>query len=155
MFDPVEAFKAMPSWWKRWGGICLTKTTVNVVHFPRYFLTAMEIGATMDQITIKTPNPKCRLYWCLIGFTDWSHSQSWWYFWPIFWTSAPLTFSLVRPPPPVWLSTVQGYVFIQCVTGGGDQVVWRAYTGVTLYNVYMARFRTYKIALPPHVASDR
>jgi hypothetical protein len=21
---------------------------------------------TMDQITIKTPNPKCRLYWCLI-----------------------------------------------------------------------------------------
>jgi hypothetical protein len=23
---------------------------------------------TMDQITIKTPNPKCRLYWCLIEF---------------------------------------------------------------------------------------
>jgi len=23
-----------------------------------------------DQITIKTPNPKCRLYWCLIEFID-------------------------------------------------------------------------------------
>ncbi len=27
-----------------------------------------ETWATMDQITIKTPNPKCRLYWCLIEF---------------------------------------------------------------------------------------
>ncbi len=26
----------------------------------------------MDQINIKTPNPKCRLYWCLIEFIDWS-----------------------------------------------------------------------------------
>jgi hypothetical protein len=25
-----------------------------------------------DQITIKTPNPKCRLYWFLIEFIDWS-----------------------------------------------------------------------------------
>jgi hypothetical protein len=24
----------------------------------------------MDHITIKTPNPKCRLYWCVIEFTD-------------------------------------------------------------------------------------
>jgi hypothetical protein len=29
-----------------------------------------ERGAGMDQITIKTPNPKCRLYWCLIEFID-------------------------------------------------------------------------------------
>jgi hypothetical protein len=27
-------------------------------------------GMSMDQITIKTPNPKRRLYWCLIGFID-------------------------------------------------------------------------------------
>jgi hypothetical protein len=26
---------------------------------------------SMDQITIKTPNPKCRLYWCLIEFIEW------------------------------------------------------------------------------------
>jgi hypothetical protein len=26
---------------------------------------------TMDQISIKTPNSKCRFYWCLIEFRDW------------------------------------------------------------------------------------
>jgi hypothetical protein len=39
------------------------------------------------------------------------------------------------PPPAPSLCNgceeVQGYVFTQCVTGGGeDRVVWRAYTGV-------------------------
>ncbi len=37
----------------------------------------------IDQRTIKTPNPKCRLYWCLIEFIDWRPSQSCWYFRPI------------------------------------------------------------------------
>ncbi len=50
----------------------------------------------MDQITIKTQNCKCRLYWCLLEFIDWSYSQSCWYFRPLLWTSAPLTFSLVH-----------------------------------------------------------
>jgi hypothetical protein len=27
------------------------------------------MNGLMDQITIKTPNPKCRLYWCLTGDT--------------------------------------------------------------------------------------
>ncbi len=39
---------------------------------------------SMDQIAIKTPNPKCRLYWCLIDFIDWRQSQSCWYFRPLF-----------------------------------------------------------------------
>jgi hypothetical protein len=26
------------------------------------------------------PNPKCRLYWCLIEFIDWIYSQLCWYF---------------------------------------------------------------------------
>ncbi len=30
----------------------------------------------MDQISLKTPNPKCRRYWCLIEFIDWRYSQS-------------------------------------------------------------------------------
>jgi hypothetical protein len=73
----------------------------------------------MDQITVKTPFPKCRLYRCLIEFIDWRTSQSCWYFRLLLWTSAPLTFSLVHLPPPfppfpVWINT--GYVFIQCVT---------------------------------------
>jgi hypothetical protein len=52
-----------------------------------------------DQISIRTPNPKRRLYWCLIEFIDWRYSQSCWYFRPLLWTSAPLTFSLVHLPP--------------------------------------------------------
>ncbi len=61
--------------------------------------------------TVKTSNLKCRLYWCLIEFIDWRHSQSCWYFRPLLWTSAPLTFLLVDLPPPpppailVWIST--------------------------------------------------
>ncbi len=54
----------------------------------------------MDQISIKTPNPKCRLYWRLIDFIDWRFSHSCWYFRPLLWTSAPLSFSLVHLPPP-------------------------------------------------------
>ncbi len=27
-------------------------------------------------LTIKTSNPKCRLYWCLIEFRDWKYSRS-------------------------------------------------------------------------------
>ncbi len=53
----------------------------------------------MEQISIKTPNPKCRLFWCLIEFKGCRYSQSCWYFRPLLWTGAPQTFSLVRPPP--------------------------------------------------------
>jgi hypothetical protein len=54
---------------------------------------------TMDQITTKTPNPKVHLYWCLLEFIDWRYSQSCWYFRHLL--SAPPTFSMVRPPPPL------------------------------------------------------
>ncbi len=43
-------------------------------------------------MSIKTPNPKCHLYWCFIEFIDWRYSHSCWYFWPLLWTSAPLAF---------------------------------------------------------------
>jgi hypothetical protein len=60
----------------------------------------------MDKITLKTPNPKCRLYWCLIEFRDWRYSQSWWYFRPVVWTSAPLpSLQFTSPPFPVWIGT--------------------------------------------------
>ncbi len=48
-------------------------------------------------IFVKTPNPKCRLCWCLIEFTDWRYSQSCWYFRPLLRTSAPLALSPVHP----------------------------------------------------------
>jgi hypothetical protein len=81
-----------------------------------YFWVWMVI---MDQISIKTPNPKCRLYWCLIEFMDWRYSQT--PFRPLLWTSAPLTFSLVPPPPPlfpVWISTGV-CIHTACKMGGG------------------------------------
>ncbi len=31
-------------------------------------------GGFMDPITMKTPNPKCRCYWCLIEYIDWRYS---------------------------------------------------------------------------------
>jgi hypothetical protein len=42
--------------------------------------TIMRTVNTIDEISIKAPNPKCRLYWCLIEFID---SQSCWYFRPL------------------------------------------------------------------------
>jgi hypothetical protein len=35
----------------------------------------MEYAATLGQISIKTPNPQCRLYWCFIELIDWRYSQ--------------------------------------------------------------------------------
>ncbi len=83
----------------------------------------------MDQITIKTPNPKCRLQWCLIKFKDWRYSQSYWYFLPLFLTGS-------STPPPTF----------PCEN---------KYRGMYLYTVYLTRIRTYTIALPPQGASDR
>ncbi len=67
------------------------------------FQTTVQI--IMDQISrLKTPNPKCRLYWCLLEFKDWRYSQSCWYFLPLLWTRATLSikpsFWLIYPPPP-------------------------------------------------------
>ncbi len=78
---------------------------------------------SMDQITIKTPDPKCRLYWCFIEFIDWRYSQSCWYFRPLLLIIASLTFSLVDLPlPPSLCEYAQGYVIIQCeIEGMGPQ----------------------------------
>ena len=90
------------------------------------FATGSVSSHNMDQIFIETPNPKCRLYWCLIVFIDWRYSQSCWYFQSLLWTSAPLTFSLVCLPclPPLPLPCVNKYRPIhslQCITGGGGE----------------------------------
>ncbi len=60
-------------------------------------LMQIQSGRTVH---LKIPNPKCRLYWCLIEFIGWSCCQSGWYFRPALWTIAPLTFSLVCSPSP-------------------------------------------------------
>ena len=62
-----------------------------------------------------------------------SHSQSCWYFRPLLWTSAPLTFSLVDTPPPlpVWITT--GVCIYTVCNGGGVgsgcvESIYRSYT---------------------------
>ncbi len=85
------------------------------------------IELTMDQISLKIPNPKCQhLYWCSIDFIDWRYSQSYWYFQPLSWTSAPLTFSLVHLSPPlgffpVWIKYRGTCIHTVCNRGGGDR----------------------------------
>jgi hypothetical protein len=57
------------------------------------------IPTTMEQISIKTPNPKCRLYWCLIVNRDYRpeiQSVMLVFSSPLVNYSAPLTFSLVH-----------------------------------------------------------
>jgi hypothetical protein len=80
--------------------------------------------APMSQISIKTPNPTCRLYSCLIEFIDWRYSQSCWSFRPLLWTSTSLTFSLVHLPPlplfPVWISTGVYIRGLQCFKLNGN-----------------------------------
>jgi hypothetical protein len=75
---------------------------------------------SIDQIAIKTPTPKCRLYWCLIEFIDWRYSQSCGCFDPSC-KLAPLYLLSSSPPSPP-LPCVNKYRtihYIQCVTGGG------------------------------------
>ncbi len=72
------------------------------------------ISCTIDKIILRTPNPKCRLSWCLIEFIGWRYSQSCWYFRPPLWTSAPLTFSLVHLPPlTLFLELIGGLLQIK------------------------------------------
>ncbi len=75
------------------------------------------------------------LHWCLLEFIDWRYCQSWWYFRPLMWTSAPLTFSLVHLPPsspfPVWIST-EVCSHTVCNRGGRGlgcvESIYRSYT---------------------------
>ncbi len=55
-------------------------------------------GAPMDQITIKTPNLKCRICWCSIEFVDWRYNQSCWYFRPLLSIIALYLLSILPPP---------------------------------------------------------
>ncbi len=95
----------------------------------------------MDEIIIKTPNLKCRLYLCLIEFIDWRYSQSCWYFRPLLWNIAPLTFSLVHLLPfPVWICTGL-CIYTVCNRGGGEGIGLCGDHIQELYTVNLTRFR--------------
>jgi hypothetical protein len=78
---------------------------------------------TMDKISINTPNPKCRLYWCLI------------------------VFSLVHlPQPPSPLPCVnkyrEGYMFSYSVhRGGGGGVGIRGLRQINTCHIYWSILR--------------
>ncbi len=102
-------------WWKPIGK--------DVIPVQRILLECRDFSNTVllclnhDDGTIKTHNPKCRFYWCLIEFIYWRYSQSCWYSRPLLWNVAPLP-SLWTPPPfPPFQSkcTVQKV----CACGGG------------------------------------
>jgi hypothetical protein len=112
----------------------------------------------MDEGTINTPYPKCRLYWCSIEFIDWRqwrYSKSCWCFRPILWTLAPLP-SLWPPPAlPPFQSQLTLYTDSVWLWGGGgrrrrgvlscvvDHILQKFST------LFLTSFRTYKIATPP------
>jgi hypothetical protein len=76
----------------------------------------------MDQISIKTPNPKCRLYWCLIEFVDWRYSRSCWYFRTSFVNCSPsnlLTGSSTPSPPLPCVNKYRGTCVHTVCNGGG------------------------------------
>ncbi len=76
----------------------------------------------MDLLTL--PNPKCRLYWCLVEFIDWRYSQACWYFDPAVRTITA-TYNLLSGSPPPTLPlpkvTLGG-------GGGGVELCWRPYS---------------------------
>ncbi len=105
-------------------------------------------------LCFKDTKTKRRLYWCLIEFIDWRYSQSCWYFWPSLWTIALLTFSLVHSPPLPWVKAQYMQTVCSWEEVGGGGVVdslscVRDHILQEFYTMYLTRFRTYKIALPP------
>jgi hypothetical protein len=74
-------------------------------------------------------------YWCLIEFINWRYSQSCWYFRPLLWTSAILTFSLVHHPPPLPCVNKDGVcIYTVYNRGWEDRVVWR--TSIVIHCVF-------------------
>ncbi len=117
------------------------------------------IGWVIDQITIKRPCPKCRLYWCLIEFIDWRYSRH-----DYIDPSCKLAPLYLLSSSPTLLPCVNKYrssTFYRVCNGGGGVYVESIYRRNTLciwpdsestkllYTVYLTRFRIYKIALPP------
>ncbi len=47
----------------------------NLYGFNELFMV-VQLHGSIERITIKTPNFKCRLYWCLIEFIDWRYNQT-------------------------------------------------------------------------------
>ena len=126
----------------------------------------------MDEWTIKTPNPICRLFFqltdfaafCLTDFLDWRYTHLWLVFSTLLvnccppWMGrnytcvllgvAPLLdlLSEILPPPP--LPNVQ-YIRTMCDCVGGGMKCTVDHFLQEFYTLFLTSFRTYKIASPP------
>ncbi len=112
------------------------------------------VGLPHGLINYIDTKTKCRLYWFLIEFIDWKFSQSGWYFRPSFVNYCPsILLSGSTPPSPHPPFPKSKYrIYRQCVavrgwgevlSSVGDHILQEFTT------LYLARFRTYKIALQP------
>ena len=77
----------------------LKNLKAKILVFVKIYARRHSLWRNHRLITIKIPNPKCRLHRCFIEFIDCRYSQSYWYFRPALWTIALVTFSLVSSPP--------------------------------------------------------
>ncbi len=102
-------------------------------------------------IIYKDTKTKCRLYWGLKEFIDWSYSRH--VGRPNFVNYFPSNPFFCSPPPPPSQSQ-STEMYIHCVAGrgwGGGGLL--SYVGDHILQefntLYLTRYRTYKIALPP------
>ncbi len=51
-------------------GVAYRETIVCLISLLQLIFILTRTGNSMEQTYIKTPNPKCRLYWCLIKTGD-------------------------------------------------------------------------------------
>ncbi len=102
-------------------------------YYKKLDMAAVDKTHAMDEGTIKTQNPKCRLYWCLL-----------------LWTSAPLTFSLVHLTPSLpYQSKSTVYTESVWMWGGGEVLSCVVDHILQELNTLFLRFRTYIIDTPP------
>ncbi len=97
--------------------------------------TSLFVGNNHGLINYKDTKTN-RLYGCLIEFIEWRYSQSCWYFRPPF----KINVHFVQFIQTVWGLEGGGGGVLCCV---GDHILQEFNT------LFLTRFRTYKIALPP------
>jgi hypothetical protein len=133
--------------------MCLTDLQVYRLEIHWYFRPSLGTVAPIVERTMKTTNPKCCLYWCLIEFTRVYRlkiqSVMLVFSTPLVYC-CPSTFSLTPPRPSQSKRTV--YTYRHCVAVGrvgvGGVEMCCEHILHKLNVLFLTRFRIYKIATP-------
>ncbi len=138
-----------------------------------FLCTLLPREQPMDEWTIKTSNPKCRLFYkidlltdfaalCSTDFLDWRYIHSWFVFstklvngcphgWMNYTCVLLLLYLLSELPPSTPLPKLN-VQYIKTVCGCEGGVMLNCVVDYNLqefYTLFLTRFRTYKIASPP------